>query len=52
MINIISKLLVMDRETGNIEHRVFHDVIDYLNEGDVLVLNETKNTSRSLTANS
>ena len=37
-----SKLLVMDRVTGNIEHRVFHDVIDYLNEGDVLVLNETK----------
>ena len=37
-----SRLLVMDRKTGEIEHRVFTDIIDYLNPGDVLVLNNTK----------
>ena len=37
-----SKLLVMDRFTGELEHRVFHDIIDYLHEGDVLVINDTK----------
>jgi S-adenosylmethionine:tRNA ribosyltransferase-isomerase len=37
-----SKLMILDRKTGEIEHKVFHDIIDYLNEGDVLVLNDTK----------
>ena len=37
-----SKLLVLDKETGNIEHRHFKDIINYLNEGDTLVLNDTK----------
>lgn len=37
-----SKLLVMDRDTGSIEHRHFSDIIDYLKKGDVLVLNDTK----------
>ena len=37
-----SKLLVLDKETGNIEHKHFFDIIDYLNEGDALVLNDTK----------
>ncbi len=37
-----SKLLVLDRKTNEIEHKVFKDIIDYLNEGDVLVLNNTK----------
>ena len=37
-----SKLLVLDKETGNIEHQSFSNIIDYLNEGDVLVLNDTK----------
>ncbi|MBS1270896.1 MAG: S-adenosylmethionine:tRNA ribosyltransferase-isomerase [Candidatus Marinimicrobia bacterium] len=37
-----SKLMVFNRTTNSIEHRVFTDVIDYLEEGDVLVLNETK----------
>ncbi|VEU80758.1 tRNA preQ1(34) S-adenosylmethionine ribosyltransferase-isomerase QueA [Haploplasma axanthum] len=37
-----SKLLVMDKKTGDIEHKHFYDIVDYLNEGDVLVLNETK----------
>ena len=37
-----SRLLVLDKKTGNIEHKHFYDIIDYLNEGDVLVLNDTK----------
>ena len=37
-----SKLLVMDRDTGELEHRHFEDIIEYLHKGDVLVLNETK----------
>ena len=37
-----SKMLVLDKETGNIEHKHFSDIIDYLNEGDVLALNDTK----------
>lgn len=37
-----SRLLVLDKETGEIEHKHFKDIIDYLNENDVLVLNDTK----------
>lgn len=37
-----SKLLVMDRNTGEIEHKHFTDIIDYLVPGDVLVINDTK----------
>jgi len=37
-----SKLLVMDRETGVLEHRHFDDILDYLHAGDVLVINDTK----------
>ena len=37
-----SRLLVMDRVTGEIEHKTFTDILDYLNPGDVLVLNNTK----------
>lgn len=37
-----SRLLVLDRRTGNVEHRTFKDIIEYLNEGDTLVLNDTK----------
>ena len=37
-----SRLLIMDRVTGEIEHKTFTDIIDYLNPGDVLVLNNTK----------
>ncbi len=37
-----SRLLVLDKKTGNIEHRHFKDIIDYLDENDVLVLNDTK----------
>ncbi len=38
----MSRLMVLDKNTGKIEHKVFHDIIDYLNEGDTLVLNDTK----------
>lgn len=37
-----SKLLVLDKEDGNIEHKHFYDIIDYLEAGDTLVLNDTK----------
>lgn len=37
-----SRLLVLDKDTGTIEHRHFYDVIDYLTEKDVLVFNNTK----------
>jgi len=37
-----SRLLVYHRNTNTIEHKVFHDVIDYLNPGDVLVVNQTR----------
>ena len=37
-----SRLLVYHHESGEVEHKVFHDVIDYLNPGDVLVINQTR----------
>lgn len=37
-----SKLLVLDRKTNTIEHKVFSDIIDYLDSNDILVLNNTK----------
>ncbi|MBQ8821701.1 MAG: tRNA preQ1(34) S-adenosylmethionine ribosyltransferase-isomerase QueA [Lachnospiraceae bacterium] len=37
-----SRLLVLDKETGEVEHHVFREIIDYLQEGDCLVLNNTK----------
>ena len=37
-----SRLLVLDKKTGEVEHHVFKDIIDYLNPGDVLVINDTK----------
>jgi S-adenosylmethionine:tRNA ribosyltransferase-isomerase len=37
-----SRLMVLDRKTGEIEHKHFTDIISYLKEGDVLVLNNTK----------
>lgn len=37
-----SRLLVLDKKTGEVEHKVFTDIINYLNSGDVLVLNDTK----------
>ena len=37
-----SRLLVLDRETGEMEHRVFRDITEYLRPGDCLVVNNTK----------
>ncbi len=37
-----SRLMVLDRETGEYEHKIFKDIIDYLEPGDCLVLNNTK----------
>ena len=37
-----SKLLVLDKETGDVTHKKFYDIIDYLNPGDALVINDTK----------
>jgi S-adenosylmethionine:tRNA ribosyltransferase-isomerase len=37
-----SRLLAYHRQGGAVEHRVFHDVLEYLNPGDVLVLNDTR----------
>ena len=37
-----SRLMLLDKETGEIEHKHFYDILDYLNSGDCLVINETK----------
>ena len=37
-----SRLLVLDKDTGDIEHKSFKDITDYLVKGDVLVINDTK----------
>ena len=36
------RLLVLDRASGQVDHRVFTDIVDYLADGDVLVVNETR----------
>jgi S-adenosylmethionine:tRNA ribosyltransferase-isomerase len=37
-----SRLMVVNRKTGTIEHKLFKDIIDYFDDGDVMVLNNTK----------
>ncbi len=37
-----SRLLVLNRQTGDIEHKIFKDVIDYFNDKDVMIFNNTK----------
>lgn len=37
-----SKLMVLNRETGAIQHQHFHDIVDHFREGDTLVINDTK----------
>ncbi len=37
-----SRLMVLDKKTGEINHKRFHDIVKYLNEGDTLVLNNTR----------
>ena len=37
-----SRLLVLDRKTDKLEHKIFSDVIDYLSPGDCLIINNTR----------
>lgn len=37
-----SRLMVLHKDTGRIEHKIFRDIIDYINPGDCLVINDTK----------
>ena len=37
-----SRLMVIHKDTGEIEHKVFKDIVDYFDEGDVMVVNDTK----------
>lgn len=37
-----SKMMVIHRSTGEIEHRIFKDIIEYFDEGDVMIMNNTK----------
>ncbi len=37
-----SRLMVVHRKTGQIEHKLFKDIIDYFDDGDVMILNNTK----------
>ena len=37
-----SRLMCVDKSTGEISHRVFYEIVDFLNEGDCLVLNDTR----------
>lgn len=37
-----SRLLVLDKETGETSHHIFKEIVDYLNPGDCLVINDTK----------
>ncbi|MGQ0418089.1 S-adenosylmethionine:tRNA ribosyltransferase-isomerase [Bacillus sp. HC-TM] len=41
-----SRLMVLDRETGDIEHKHFTDILSYLHEGDCLVLKEVLQCAR------
>ncbi len=37
-----SRLLVVHRQTGRLEHRVFRDIVEYLQPGDLLVANDSR----------
>ena len=43
-----SRLMVVHRDTGKIEHKVFKDVMDYFEDGDVMVNNDTKVFTREV----
>ena len=38
----MSRLMVLENKSGNITHKIFKDIVDYINEGDTLVLNDTR----------
>ncbi len=44
----MSRLMVLDKETGDIKHKLFKDIVNYLDEGDCLVLNNTRVISARL----
>ncbi|MGN0142237.1 MAG: tRNA preQ1(34) S-adenosylmethionine ribosyltransferase-isomerase QueA [Roseburia sp.] len=37
-----SRLMLLDKNTGEVQHKIFRDIVDYLNPGDCLVINNTK----------
>ena len=37
-----ARLMVLHKDSGEIEHRIFKEIIDYFGKGDVFVLNDTK----------
>ncbi|MBR2100244.1 MAG: S-adenosylmethionine:tRNA ribosyltransferase-isomerase, partial [Eubacterium sp.] len=37
-----SRLMVLDKNSGEVENRIFRDIVDYLEEGDCLILNNTR----------
>jgi len=37
-----SRLLVLDRQTGNVTHKSFFDIVEYLKPGDCLVMNDSR----------
>ena len=37
-----SRLMVIDRKKGTIEHKIFKDLLDYFDDGDALIFNNTK----------
>ena len=37
-----SRLLMLNKETGEVSHEIFHNIINYLNPGDCLVLNDSR----------
>ncbi len=37
-----ARLMVLDRQTGKIEHKKFHDILGYFDDGDVMIVNNTK----------
>ena len=38
----LSKLMVVHRDTGKIEHKVFKDILEYFDSGDVMIMNDTR----------
>ena len=37
-----SRMMVLDKKTGKFEHRIFENIVEYINPGDTIVLNDTK----------
>ena len=43
-----ARMMVLNRATGEIEHRIFKDIINFFSDGDIFVFNDTKVTLRLL----